>query len=130
MNKKLTPVHYFIMIGVIVFGGLIAFAVYQGLAPSPYDAFAQCLTEKKAKMWGTWWCPNCENQKKLFGKAFDSIDYRECSSPGQKNQLAVCKEAGITSYPTWEFSDGARITGTTPLEDLAEKTGCALPTSP
>lgn len=115
----------YLAVGVIVVG-LIAYAVVKGQAPSIYDSFAQCLTEKNVKMYGAWWCPHCQNQKKLFGKSFDFIEYIECSVPGSQAMNELCKQAGIQGYPTWEFGDGNRMSGEQSLQTLAEKTGCTL----
>ena len=92
-----------------------------------YDQFASCLTEKGAKFYGAFWCPHCRTQKKMFGKSIDKVTYIECSTSDGKNQLDVCKEAGIQSYPTWTFSDGSKETGEVSFEKLSEKTGCQLP---
>lgn len=107
--------------------GLIVFATLQTSAPSPYERFVQCLTDKGVKMFGAWWCPHCQNQKKLFEGAFEKINYIECSLPNrQMNQ--TCRDAGIEGYPTWEFADGSRVSGETTLQTLAEKTACELQT--
>lgn len=106
--------------------GIYYFAYYRS-SGSTTDALAQCLTNKGAKMYGAWWCPHCADEKELFGNGFHYINYVECSPPGQRTQNDVCKEAGIKSYPTWEFADGSRTTGTQPLEALGKKTGCPLP---
>ncbi|MBM5789976.1 hypothetical protein FJZ23_02740 [Candidatus Parcubacteria bacterium] len=95
--------------------------------PSKYDSFAQCLTENGVKMWGTWWCPHCANQKALFEGAFDHIEYIECSTPGSRAMTQVCRDAGIQGYPTWEFADGSRLSGERTLEELGEKAACELP---
>ncbi len=115
-----------IVLSVIVAGGLVVFAAMKsGSGPSPYDSFAQCLTEKGAKMYGAWWCPHCKSQKDLFGSAFDSVDYVECSD-ASKNMSQKCKDAGITGYPTWKFADGTAVSGEQTLESLGEKTGCEV----
>lgn len=97
------------------------------VAVSPYDSFAQCLADKGAKFYGTFWCPHCKEQKELF-KQSKKLPYIECSDTSGQNQLAVCKEAGIESYPTWIFTDGSRLTGKQEFSKLAEKTGCVAPT--
>jgi len=96
--------------------------------PSINDTFAQCLTEKGVKFYGAWWCPHCQNQKKLFGSSFRLINSIECAPPGNtRDQLQVCKDAGIQGYPTWVFADGSRQSGEMTFEALAEKTSCSLP---
>ena len=94
---------------------------------SKYDNFAKCLTENNVKMYGAFWCPHCQAQKKMFGKSAKLLPYIECSTPDSKGQLAVCKENNVTGYPTWEFADGSRLSGEVSLETLAEKTSCTLP---
>lgn len=90
-------------------------------------AFASCLTEKGVKMYGAYWCPHCQEQKKTFGKSFKNIDYVECAVPGSpRDQKQVCQDARIASYPTWVFSDGSREEGVLDLETLSNKSGCEL----
>lgn len=97
-----------------------------GIAPGALDAFAQCLSNTGAKMYGASWCPHCQNQKKLFGDSFSKIDYVECADPADPNKQAqACTDANITGYPTWIFADGQRIEGEAPFEKLSEKSGCA-----
>ncbi len=91
--------------------------------PYKYDSFAECLTEKGVKMYGTDWCPHCQDQKKAFGPSFDKVDYIDCQI-----RLSVCREADIAGYPTWIFQGEERLTGAQDLVALAEKSGCELPT--
>jgi len=81
-------------------------AVPSGSAAN-YDALAKCLTDKGVKMYGAYWCPHCQNQKKAFGDSFQYINYIECAD-GQNGQTQICKDNGITGYPTWEFPGTAR----------------------
>jgi thiol-disulfide isomerase/thioredoxin len=97
--------------------------------PGTYTAFAECLKDSGATFYGAWWCPHCQAQKRLFGDAAELLPYIECSTTDGKGQLPVCKDAGVTSYPTWEFPDKTRQSGEVPLAVLAEKTSCALPTT-
>ncbi len=96
-------------------------------APGKYDDFANCINNAGAKFYGAFWCPHCRNQKTLFGKSSKNLPYIECSTPDGNNQLAICDEADIESYPTWVFSDGSKENGELTLEKLAEKTNCKLP---
>jgi uncharacterized lipoprotein NlpE involved in copper resistance len=91
------------------------------------DSFATCLTESGAKMYGAFWCPHCKDQKAGFGESWDKVNYIECSLPSGQGQTAVCQQAGIQGYPTWEFADGERASGNLPHADLARITGCPLP---
>jgi rubredoxin len=90
------------------------------------EVFAHCLTGRGVTMYGAWWCPHCQNQKKQFGSAFSFIRYVECSSPGKQDALPVCQAAKINGYPTWIFGDGSRIEGEASFETLAQRTSCPL----
>lgn len=92
-----------------------------------YDAFAVCLKDKGAKFYGTFWCPYCNEQKKMFGASQKLLPYVECSTPDGRSQTNECREKEIESYPTWEFADGEKIGGVIPFNILAQKTNCALP---
>ena len=112
---------------VLVLVGLVGWAIYNNNAPSKLDGLAQCLKDKGAVFYGAFWCPNCQNQKKLFGNAARLLPYLECSTPDGRGQLPVCMEQKIQGYPTWRFTDGSELTGEIPLSQLAEKTSCPLP---
>ena len=118
---------------ILVIGGLIALSKTSGSSSGSdgkdYTAFAQCLTEKGATLYATYWCPHCLDQKKLFGSAISEVNAVECALPGGSSagQTQICKDKDIQSYPTWEFADGSRESGVQTLEALAEKTGCELP---
>lgn len=81
-------------------------AVPNGSAAN-YDSLAKCLSDKGVKMYGAYWCPHCQNQKKAFGDSFKYINYIECAD-GQNGQTQICKDNGITGYPTWEFPGKAQ----------------------
>lgn len=120
-----------VIVGVILIIGLgIVLQVTTTKVEEPdfgLDSFTQCLVEKKVIFYGAWWCPHCQDQKKLFGKAAKLLPYHECSTPDGNSQLPDCKELKIESYPTWQFVDGSRQDGPMTLAQLAEKTGCVLP---
>jgi|SRR3989338_2611284 len=91
-----------------------------------YDNFTKCLSESGAKMYGAYWCPHCDEQKQVFGKSWEYMDYIECSLPDRQGQTEVCKQANIKAYPTWEFGGGKRQEGTlTPLQ-ISQISGCSL----
>lgn len=116
---------------VIVVGGLVWLARRAETgADGQYDQLAQCLTEKGAKFYGASWCPHCAEQKRLFGTSMKSIDYVECAVPGDNSQMTQpCKDAKIENFPTWIFADGTRSVGVQRPDVLAEKAGCAMPSS-
>ena len=108
-----------------------AFVHFKYLPPpdGKYDSFAQCIKASGATFYGAFWCPHCQNEKKLFGDAVQFLPYVECSTPDGNAQLQVCEDSSIKSYPTWVFKDGSRLIGEVPFYQLAQKTGCALPKS-
>lgn len=109
---------------------LVAGVVYLVSAPAKtgkLDALASCIKDSGAIFYGAFWCPHCQNQKAIFGRSAKLLPYIECSTPDGGGQLPVCTDAGITSYPTWEFADGSREGGEVSLERLSELTGCPLP---
>jgi len=114
-----------VVIVVILIGVGVFFLSQQSNKPGPLDALAKCLTEKGIKMYGTWWCPHCQNQKKAFGPSWKYINYVECAI-GQSGQTKECKDAGIESYPTWVFPDGKRVTGEQSPESLGQTVGCKI----
>lgn len=111
----------------VVVVAFVVFLIKAPVKPGALDGFAQCLVDKEAKFYGTFWCPHCRNQKALFGKSARLLPYIECSTPDGKSQQQVCQSAKIEGYPTWEFAGGERLSGEVPLETLAEKTSCELP---
>ncbi len=95
-----------------------------------FGPFAQCIKDSGAEFYGAFWCPHCQAQKALLENSAKIADvYVECSTPDMKGQTQVCIEKGVTGYPTWDFADGSRANGEQTLEELAEKTGCVLPTT-
>lgn len=92
-----------------------------------YDAFAQCLSAKQAKMYGLYWCPHCAEQKKDFGASFRYVNYVECAIKGSHELAPACKAAGIKLFPSWQFGTDPPSEGVLPLEALSQKTGCKLP---
>jgi hypothetical protein len=92
-----------------------------------YDGFAKCLASKQAKMYGLYWCPHCAEQKEMFGRAFQYVPYVECAIKGGGGITPECKAAGVKLFPAWQFGSNPPKEGVFPLEELSDKTGCALP---
>jgi hypothetical protein len=92
------------------------------------DAFARCLSARGAKMYGAYWCPHCLEQKEKFRASFEFAPYVECGIKGDLHgQAQVCKDEGIKHYPTWQFPPtGERVERVFSLEELSDRTGCAL----
>jgi len=115
---------YFSLVILILVAGFFTFK--SATAPGEHDNFAKCLTEHGAIFYGAFWCSHCADQKKLFGKSIQYVNYIECSTPDKGGQTPICIGAKIRGYPTWEFKDGSRLSGLISLEDLSEKSECPL----
>jgi len=132
LNKMDKNIKIFVGVIVILVIGVVAVALLRGGAggssePGKYDTFATCLKDKGAVFYGTFWCPHCQATKKLFGSSAKLLPYVECSTADANGQTQACIDKKISSYPTWEFADGSRLTGELTLAQLAEKTSCELP---
>jgi len=126
MTTKLKTSHYVIGIAIVLIATGIIWVVARAGRPGPADALAQCLTEKGVKMYGAYWCPHCQNQKKKFGNSWQYVRYVECSLPGGRGQTQECNDAGIKGYPTWEFAEGKRLEGERSFGELAKAAGCSF----
>ena len=127
MKLKLSASTVIIAAAVLVVGGLIGVAIWQRNQPSAATPLAQCLTDKGVKMYGAWWCPHCSAQKAIFGNAFHTVNYIECSPNGSHDMSQQCKDAGIQGYPTWVYPDGTHVSGEQSLADLGKPVGCIAP---
>lgn len=107
--------------------GLIGAGLYFTTRSSPQsntnlDEFAKCLSEKGMTMYGAYWCPHCQNIKKLFGNSFQYIKYVECTV-----DTKTCTDNNVSGYPTFIWKDGGRSEGELSLEEFAQKSSCTLP---
>lgn len=132
MNDKASPFNFFknkyvwIIIGIVGLFFVLLSTPIINFSSGKYEDFAKCVSDSGAKMYGTYWCSHCASQKKSFGNSFSKINYVECSEPNNSGQTKACKDAGIQSYPTWEFGDGTREEGVLSLEKISQITGCSL----
>ena len=97
-------------------------------------AFAQAIAdgpdgpggEPGATFFGAHWCPHCTDQKELFQDGQSFLPFVEVTNPDRTpNEIAI--ENNITTFPTWEFPDGSRLTGLQDLQTLASRTGIDIP---
>lgn len=104
-----------VIVIVLIFGG-ISYSIYASkFRPGPYDAFAKCLTEKGAIMYGAIeWCQYTKLQAAWFGSSFKYINYKDYK-----------ETQGIKKTPTWEIN-GQRYDGVQSFDKLAQLTGCPL----
>ena len=113
---------------VVLIGTALGLAIYAWKRPrvSRLDGFAKCLAARQIKMYGLYWCTHCEEQKEMFGSAFQYVSYIECGTKGVRAEQASCVQVGVKNFPTWQFAT-ERHEGVLPLETLSEKSGCSLP---
>ena len=100
--------------------GIIFYITLKPDSAGQYDEFAQCLTEKEIKMYGTGWCSYCQRQKDAFGSSFKYIDFVDCDKDKQE-----CISAGVQGYPTWKINE-ENYPGLQSLETLAQLSECEL----
>ena len=124
---KIKPMYIFIVLVIVIIGGIVGSRVWSANQPGQYDELAQCIKDKGATFFGAFWCPHCQEQKRIFGNSEKLLPYVECSTADGQNQTQICIDEEIKTYPTWELADGERLLGVIELDVLAEKTGCELP---
>ena len=96
-------------------------------AAGPEDPFlaalAEHLDERGARFFGADWCPNCQDQKALFGASAERLPYVECSPQGRGGPVALaCLDNDVDNYPTW-IIDGRRHVGVIGPRELARLSG-------
>lgn len=122
------------IVGIVVVAAIVLvlfmFTGKESYNSEDVDAFAKCITENGAVMYGAFWCPHCADVKKMFGESFRYVNYVECDPRGENEQSLLCLEKGIESYATFEFNDdpNTRLIGEPSFEELAAATGCVAPT--
>ena len=80
---------------------------------------AKCLSSKGAVLYGADWCPYTNQQIDSFKDGFQYISYVECTEQG-----TLCKEKGITGYPTWIVGE-TRLVGYRSPTSIASSVGCS-----
>jgi hypothetical protein len=116
-----------VLLGLLGLGIVSAFAFWvivkrPGVSAGALDEFAQCLSQKGITMFGAYWCPHCQDEKRAFGNSFRFIRYVECTAEPQR-----CLDAGINGYPTWMLDGGRKLEGKQGVNKLSRESGCPLP---
>lgn len=122
--------------GMVIFGFLALVSLVITFQNRPTEltetelfGFADCVKTSGAKMYGAYWCPHCQDNKDLFGPAWESmVDmvYVECDEGGENPQTELCQEVGIEGFPTWIYPGGTAIPGVNDLKTISDFTGCEL----
>lgn len=85
------------------------------------------LDDSGARFYGAYWCPACQEQKKLFEASADRLPYVECTPNGRGGGRAfACVANEINDFPTWIIG-GRRYTGVIGVSELAEISGFKWP---
>ncbi len=89
--------------------------------------FAKALQQAGVRFFGADWCPFCSEQKALFQDGAQFLPFIEMSNPDRTRNATAISE-NVTTYPTWEFGNGQRVTGVQTLQQLSTLSGVAIPT--
>jgi uncharacterized membrane protein len=90
-------------------------------------ALAIHLRDTGARFYGTYWCPNCQEQKALFEASADRLPYVECTPGGRNGPISVaCVTNDIKRYPTWIIR-GVHHAGVMSASELARLSGFEWP---
>jgi thiol-disulfide isomerase/thioredoxin len=93
-----------------------------GFGQDQLAALADHLRESGAVFYGAYWCPHCQAQKQMFGKAASTLPYVECDPRGTNPQPDACQAAGVRAYPTWVIG-GQKLEGEVSPTELARLSG-------
>ena len=101
--------------------------VGEGEDASNLVEFAKALQQAGVRFFGADWCPFCTEQKALFQDGAQFLPFIEMSNPDRTRNATAISE-NVTTYPTWEFGNGQRVTGIQTLQQLSTLSGVAIPT--
>lgn len=108
-SKRAAAHRRVVWVGIAVVALVSIAAAFALVSQGKYDAFAKCLTEKGAVMYGEDWCPYTQGQKTMFGKSFKHVNY--------------LVKTDLNKRPTWVI-DGQSYEGVQSFDTLASLTGC------
>lgn len=115
MNKD---TKIYLALVVIVLLAISGIFVYKSLSKeNPEEKLMSCIASK-AVLYGSKYCPHCQDQKKILGNyltLFQSVDCLD--NPKQ------CDEAGVDRYPTWKIN-GKLYIGVKSINELKQLTSC------
>jgi len=127
-NTLPTPIGSAVVVVLVLalhFGGV--FDPAAGPEKPQLKALAVHLGESGARFFGTYWCPNCQQQKALFEASAERLPYVECTPGGRGGPVnPACVANEVTNYPTWIIR-GSRHTGVISVAELARLSGFAWP---
>lgn len=117
----------FLLLGALTSSSVALIGTDAAKAQPDPGALADHLSRTKVMYYGSWRCPACQYQGRLFGEAAVRLPYVECGKPKELPiQAAACKREKIRAYPTWILPNGERRKGVQSLEDLQNWSGMGL----
>ena len=84
--KKIKKKYWVGIVSLVAVSALVAVLVmtFAGAQEeADYSGFAKCLTDNGLVFYGTDWCGHCQDQKEMFGKDIDLIDFVNCDFEGE-----------------------------------------------
>ena len=120
---------FWVAVLVLVVGGVGA-SFFVKAGPGNLDPLVQCIANNGIKFYGAFWCPHCQRTKAEFGSSAHLLPYVECSTADGQGQTQVCKDKGISTYPTWIRPDGTSLVGEHTVQEWASFSGCTLDGQP
>ncbi|MBI2449043.1 hypothetical protein HYV49_01980 [Candidatus Pacearchaeota archaeon] len=94
--RKYAIVSLIILIGIFSVASVFSYMK----KPGDYDAFAKCLAEKGAVVYGNDFCQYTAKQLNFFGNSKQYLNYVKCSENKE-----LCDRKGIGVTPTWEINN-------------------------
>ena len=115
MNKDTKLYLSLVVIVILVIAGIF---IYKNMTKEiTQEKLMQCIASK-AVLYGSKYCPHCQNQKAILGNYLGLFKSIDCLDEPQK-----CDEAGVDRYPTWKIN-GKLYTGVKSINELKQLTGC------
>jgi uncharacterized membrane protein len=125
-------------LAVLVYFNLYPSAIGPSMANTEFsetavNEFAQCLTNRGFRMYGSLRCGFCMRQKALFGDSFEHVNFVDCD--GEKP--TECDLKGVEALPTWiqwvgdpansaGLKEVLRLQGMQSFESLQDASRCEL----
>ncbi|MEM7543671.1 MAG: vitamin K epoxide reductase family protein [Pseudomonadota bacterium] len=119
MQTRFTSTAFALLIAVAMHANATNWFAAPAVVDPYVEALVAHLNDTGAKFYGASWCPNCRQQKAMFGPLADKLPYVECSPAGPKGPRATeCEIEKIAAYPTW-IIDGRRVERPLTVDKLA-----------
>lgn len=90
--------------------------------------FARELANSGTIFYGAGWCPACTLQKELFEDGGSLLPFIEVTNP-DRSLNSIGTQAGLDTFPTWEFPNGSQLKGVQTIETLSQMSGVPIPTN-